>query len=230
MKLSTIAAAVVALVVSASAGAQNGQAIVESQCVACHAVTKPANAGLDHIWQRKGPDLHYAGSKFNQAWLESWLTSPTRIRPAGELYTKHLKTTAAEDAVDESTLEPHLKLSAADAQAVATYLMTLKAADGLVETGAFKGAAVSPSMGAMFFNKLRGCGACHSAKAGAGGSSGPELRTASERLQADYIYSYIKNPQGFDPGVWMPRLSLSEPDLQRLTGYLVQLNGKGTTP
>lgn len=230
MKLSAVAVAALGLVASASAGAQNGLAIVESQCTACHAVARPGKSGLDHLWQRKGPDLHYAGSKFNQAWLEKWLENPTRIRPTGELYTKHVKATDAEDVIDESTLEPHMQLSSADAKAVAAYLMTLKAADGLIETGAYKGAAVSPSMGGMFFNKLRGCGACHAAKPGAGGASGPELHTAGERLQPDYVYSYIKNPQGFDPGVWMPRLSLSEPDLQRLTGYIVQLNSKGATP
>lgn len=230
MKYTAVVIAALGLAVSATADAQNGQTIVESQCVACHAVTRPDKPGLDHLWQRKGPDLYYAGSKFNQAWLESWLAKPTRIRPGGEFYTRHVKATAAEDTIDASSLEPHMQLSAEDAKAVAGYLMTLKAADGLVETGAFKNAPVSPSMGAMFFNKLRGCGACHSAKSGAGGASGPELHTAGERLQPDYIYSYIKNPQAFDPGVWMPRLTLSEPDLQRLTGYIVQLNGKGATP
>jgi len=230
MKRATVIAAVVGLAASASGHAQNGQAIIESQCIACHAVVKPDKAGIDHLWERKGPDLHYAGSKFNQAWLESWLQNPARIRPAGEFYTKHLKATDAEDAVDESTLQPHMQLVAADAKAAAEYLMSLKAPDGLVQAGAFKGGKVSPSMGAMFFNKLRGCGACHSAAAGAGGASGAELHTAAERLQPDYIYAYIKDPQAFDQGIWMPTLGLSEPDLQRLTGYIVQLNGKGATP
>jgi len=119
MKRATVIAAVVGLAASASGHAQNGQSIVESQCIACHAVAKPDKAGIDHLWERKGPDLHYAGSKFNQAWLESWLQNPARIRPAGELYTKHLKATDAEDAVDETTLQPHVKLSAADAKAAA---------------------------------------------------------------------------------------------------------------
>lgn len=230
MKRATVIAAVVGLAASASAQAQNGQALVESQCIACHAVAKPDKAGIAHLWERKGPDLHYAGSKFNQAWLESWLRNPTRIRPAGELYVKHVKATDAEDAVDEATLEAHMKLSPADAKTAAGYLMSLKAPDGLVQAGAFKGGKVSPSMGAMFFNKLRGCAACHSAVPGKGGSSGAELQTAAERLQPDYIYAYIKDPQAFDPGIWMPTLNLSEPDLQRLTGYIVQLNGKGATP
>jgi mono/diheme cytochrome c family protein len=227
MKFSIIAAVVVGLGASVSASAQDGRTLVESQCTTCHSITKPDNPGIDHLWERKGPDLYYAGSKFNQAWLETWLTDPVRIRPAGEFYTKHVKATDAEDAVDESTLKPHVKLSAADAKAAADYLMTLKAADGLVQTGAYKDKKVNARMGKMFFVKLRGCGACHADSADVSAASGPELYTAGERLQPDFIYSYIKNPQSFDAGIWMPLLPLSEPDLQRLTGYIVQLNAKG---
>src|SRR5574340_316297 len=167
-----------------------------------------------------------AGILFNRAWLEKWLQNPVRIRPAGELYTKHIKGGDKEDVVDESTMTSHMSLSKADAEAVADALMALSGTDDLVTHGAFKGEKVSMSMGAMFFNKLRGCAACHMATPGTGGSSGPELYTAGERLQADYIYSYIKNPQKIDPHIWMPTLNLAEPDLQRLTGYILQL-GEG---
>jgi mono/diheme cytochrome c family protein len=83
-------------------------------------------------------------------------------------------------------------------------------------------------MGAMFFGKLRGCSACHQNALGKGGLSGPELYTASQRLQPDYVYSYIKNPQAIDPHVWMPALGLPEPDLQRLTGYIMQLKAEAS--
>ncbi|MCB1744628.1 MAG: c-type cytochrome, partial [Gammaproteobacteria bacterium] len=108
-------------------------------------------------------------------------------------------------------------------EAVADALLALRA-PGLVEAGAYKGEAVSATMGAMFFGKLRGCAACHQDAPGRGGQSGPELYTASSRLNADYVYSYIKRPQSFDPHVWMPDPGLVESDLQRLTGYLMQLN------
>lgn len=219
-------AALLIMVVSASVHAQSGQAIVESKCITCHAITRPENSGIDHLWQRRGPDLWYSGSKFNQPWLESWLASPTRIRPAGEFYRKHVKAGEEHDVVDESTLEAHMKLSKSDAKAVASYLMTLTAPEGMVEAGAFKGAAVNPRMGEMFFKKLRGCGACHATEPDGGGLSAPVLYGAADRLQPDYIYGYIKNPQSFDSGIWMPRLNLSEPDLQRLTGYILQLHAK----
>lgn len=206
--------------------AADGAALLKSQCAACHALAAPEKPGLDHLWSRKGPDLHYAGSKFNRAWLEKWLQSPTPIRPAGELYVRHIKGSDKEDEVDASTLVAHVRLSKAEAEAVAAALMTLTAPPDLVQKGAFKGEKVSMAMGGMFFGKLRGCGACHMAKPGFGGASGVELYTAGERLQGDYVYSYIKDPQKFDPRIWMPTLGLAEPDLQRLTGYILQLGAQ----
>lgn len=213
------------VLIAPSAGlAGSGNEILKSQCASCHAIGKPTSIGLDHIWQRKAPDLYYAGSKFNKPWLAKWLQNPTRIRAAGEMYSKHVKGSDKEDVVDESSLLTHLKLTKDDAEAVTESLMAMTAPDGMIERNAFKGEKVNPTMGSMFFNKLRGCNACHMAKPGTGGVSGPELYTAGERLQTDYIYSYIKNPQKIDPHVWMPTLNLAEPDLQRLTGYIIQLN------
>lgn len=201
-------------------------AAMQTQCAQCHALKAPAPAELtiDRLWQRKGPDLYYAGSKYNEAWLVKWLQDPKRIRPAGEFYFKHVKTGAKEDVVDESTLTPHVKLSKDDATAYAAALMQLKGAPDLVEKGSYKQQPGSAAMAAMFFNKLRGCSACHQSAPGAGGLSGPELYTGGERLQPDYIHDYIKDPQKFDPHIWMPKLGLNEADLQRLTGYIVGLS------
>lgn len=224
MNLHVLAAVGLGLIASPVLAAENsGGALLKSQCMSCHAIERPENASVDRLWSREGPDLYYAGNKFNRPWLEKWLQDPVRIRPAGVLYTKHIKGSDKEDVVDESTMVPHLKLGQADAAAAADALMALTA-PGLVENGAFKGGKVSMTMGGMFFGKLRGCGACHTAKPGSGGVSGPELYTAHERLQADYIYSYIKDAQKFDPRIWMPTLGLADPDLQRLTGYILQLN------
>jgi mono/diheme cytochrome c family protein len=199
---------------------------MQSQCAQCHALKAPAPAELtvDRIWQRKGPDLYYAGAKYNQPWLVNWLQAPKPIRPAGEFYFKHVKLGAKEDVVDASTLTPHMKLSKDEATAYAAALMELKGAPGLVEKGSYKQQPGSAAMAAMFFNKLRGCSACHQNAPGTGGLSGPELYTGGERLQADYIHDYIKDPQKFDPHIWMPKLGLNEADLQRLTGYIVGLS------
>src|SRR5512139_2582645 len=126
MKLSVLAALGLGLNASPALAAENaGAGILKSQCVSCHAIAKPESASRDRLWERKGPDLYYAGSKFNRPWLEKWLQNPVRIRPAGELYTKHIKGGDKEDVVDESTMTSHMSLSKADAEAVADALMAL---------------------------------------------------------------------------------------------------------
>ena len=211
----------------APADAADGRNTLDAQCAQCHALTKPENATLQRIWERKGPDLWHAGIKFQKEWLVGWLQNPVRIRPAGAFYFKHITPGEAEDKIDEASLSQHPKLSAEQAQAVAGALMELKGPAGLVEKKAFKGQKVPSAMGAMFFGKLRGCSACHSVQPGDGGASGPELGTAGDRLQGDFVLSYIKDPQKFDPKIWMPKQELSEQDLQRLTGYLMQMKKGG---
>ena len=50
----------------------SGEALADGldpSCSSCHALTKPTDTSLDRLWTRKGPDLWYAGSKFNADWL-----------------------------------------------------------------------------------------------------------------------------------------------------------------
>lgn len=209
--------------------AADGNAILQSKCAACHTMTKLDSPGLDHIWTRQGPDLHYAGSKFRQEWLVQWLQTPSRIRPAGEFYFKHVKAGSRVDEIDESTLQPHMKLAPDEARAVAEALMKKTASADVIPKGTYRDEKTNMTMGSMFFNKLRGCASCHQSAIGVGGNSGPELYTASQRLQPDYVYAYIQDPQKVDPHVWMPNLSLSQTDIQRLTSYILQLSPAQTS-
>ena len=216
-------AAVVALAVRpTSVGAQAAGSELASQCASCHALTKPAEATVDRLWSRKGPDLWYAGDKFNREWLVAWLQKPTVIRPGGVLWFKHAKPGEPRDTIDAAAVEKHPAVDAATAARLADQLMLLKSG-GLVPEGAFKPEAANMTMGKLAFSKLRGCVACHQDASGAGGLSGPQLYDARQRLRADYVIAYTKNPQQFDPHVWMPTLTLSDPDLQRITGYVVSL-------
>jgi mono/diheme cytochrome c family protein len=78
-------------------------------------------------------------------------------------------------------------------------------------------------MASLLFKKLRGCSSCHAAQPGGPPHSGPELFTAGERLQPDYVVEYVRDPQKFDPHIWMPKLELTDADIQKLTGYLMTL-------
>ncbi|HVY79698.1 MAG TPA: cytochrome c [Steroidobacteraceae bacterium] len=217
------------LLLPALAAAASGEEILQSQCASCHALAKPSDASLDRLWTRKGPDLWYAGVKFNKDWLVQWLQAPTVIRPAGVMYRKAVKAAGggAPDVIDASQVPAHMKLGAADAAAAADALLALGTDAGLVQKGAFKQDPPNVAMASLLFNKLRGCSSCHAAKAGGPPHSGPELYSAGARLQPDYVVEYIRDPQKFDPHIWMPKLELTDADIQKLTGFLMTLKQAG---
>lgn len=197
-----------------------GMEILEQYCVQCHDIEGPAPATLEELRNRKGPDLFYAGNKYKRDWLERWLIEPQRIRPAGMFYGHHVKTVDGADVIDEASLDKHVELRPADAAAVADTLMTLTANSDLITAGAYKEGTIGLTMGEMLFDKFRGCMACHEIEPGYGGLSAPEVYTAATRLQEDYMISYMKDPQAWDPRIFMPNKQLSDSDLQKLVHYM----------
>lgn len=200
--------------------ADTGMEILEQYCTTCHDIEGPAPTTLEELRNRKGPDLFYAGNKYKRDWLESWLQAPERIRPAGVYYGNHVKTVDGADTIDEDTLVEHLELRPADAAAVADTLMTFTAKSDLIEEGAYKEGKIALSMGEMMFDRFRGCLACHEIEPGYGGLSGPEVYTAANRLQEDYLISFMRDPQAWDPRIFMPDTNISEADLQKFVHYM----------
>jgi len=201
---------------------EDGLSILKSRCAACHNLTGPAPATLKALWARKGPDMFYAGNKYRKEWLVSWLQKPIRIRPAGEFYRQHIKPGPKHDVVDKSTLKPHMSLNKADATAATDALMKLKAHSDLL---AKEKLIPAPSpIGEMMFDKIYGCMACHQIEPGYGGMSGPEAFTMGKRLQPAFMLSYIKNPQAWDPKIWMPNKHVPGDNIQQLVNYLIALS------
>lgn len=211
-------AAVLAMATSIAVAA-SGEDILKTQCSTCHNLAGPSPATLQELWNRKGPDLFYAGNKYKAEWMVSWLQKPTRIRPAGMFYANHVKSGAKGDEIDASTLTTHPSLSGADAQAVTDALMQRKALSNLIHPGEYAPGAISKSMGELTFDKFRGCLACHEIEPGYGGLSGPEVYTAGRRMQEDYLISYMRNPQAWDPKIFMPNRHLTDADLQKFVHY-----------
>ncbi len=52
--------------------------MLQKDCASCHNLTGPAPQTLQALWDRKGPDLFYAGNKYRQEWLVAWLQKPRR--------------------------------------------------------------------------------------------------------------------------------------------------------
>ena len=93
-------------------------AFTANKCAECHTTQGPAQEKTiaDQL-AKKGPELWYAGSKFQQPWLEQWLQDPKPIRP--------LKY----NSLSEENPDDHPKLAAGDAASITEYLMSLTSAD-----------------------------------------------------------------------------------------------------
>jgi len=74
----------------------------------------------------------------------------------------------------------------------------------------------------IYFNKY-GCNACH--KTGeTGGEVGPPLDRAGFRLNAHWVYRWIRYPQIMMPDTKMPNLGVSDDDAKAIMFYLKTLN------
>ncbi len=71
----------------------------------------------------------------------------------------------------------------------------------------------------------KGCMACH-IRGDKGGYVGPSFTTGAmvgDKLQAQWIYEWLKNPQKIVPGVLEPNYNLSDEERLALTAYLMSL-------
>ncbi|MEZ4288016.1 MAG: c-type cytochrome [Polyangiales bacterium] len=71
------------------------------------------------------------------------------------------------------------------------------------------------------------CTACHQV-GGNGGKVGPALDAVGTKFDAAYLEKWLRDPAAVKPGTAMPKLPLSDADLQSLVAYLQTL--KGTQP
>ncbi len=178
-----------------NAASQEAEALYKQKCLSCHAISPAQKVPIKKRASIKGMPLWFAGSKFNKEWLETWLASPHPIF-----------------GVQWGTLEKgaydHSAVDASQAGPLAEYLMTLVDAEVQADTTAplpkSRGKRRSfLSRTAQLFEKHQGCYACHRYlnKRGQelGGFSGPSLVEASNRLQADWVYAFLKDPRRYYP-------------------------------
>lgn len=211
------------------AEAGDGKAVVDAKkCGDCHKMAGPSAKTIADLLKRKAPDLFYAGSKFQEGWLAEFLQNPTKLRPAGTVYVNNIKTN--EKGIDEVVAAPDCasKLSKDEAGDVAKYLMTLK--DANMKTGVVTLGKYSSPKAKKVFGKDEGCNACHQivlrGSEVSGGLSCPTLFNAGDRLNADWVFSFIKNPQYWDPKVWMPKREMDDATIELLTQFVMDQKSK----
>jgi mono/diheme cytochrome c family protein len=203
---------------SALADAAAGKAAFEAKgCNGCHYTQGPAREKtIDDQLAKKGPELWYAGSKFQKAWLAKWLVDPKPIRPM-----------KFNDLTQENPGD-HPKLADADAGSVTDFLMSLTSAD--VEAGKVK--PKRNPKGRQIFTKKMPCSGCHQyagrKKKISGGRSGPSLVEAGVRLNPDWILAYLQKPKVFKPVKMMPVFVglLSDKDMLNVARYVANFKPK----
>ena len=180
------------------------------KCGGCHYTKGPAREkSIADQLKKKGPELWYAGSKFQKAWLGKWLQDPKPIRPM------------AYNSLTKKNPGNHPKLAAGDAANVTDYLMSLT-------SKAVKAGVIKPKKnpkGKLIFTKKMPCSGCHQypkKKKVLGGMTGPSLVGAGERLNPDWIYAYMVNPKVFKPVKMMPVFTglLKEKDMKKVSAFV----------
>ena len=181
--------------------ADAGRAAFEANsCHECHATERP---GPDYSMADRaaemGPNLWYAGSKFQKPWLESWLADPTPVS-----LIRH------DRMLPDTNVSRHPKLFGDDLAKVVDYLMSLT--DPEVVAGAISTDEPMDRMtkieGRVLFGKDQQCFGCHKTVTRygqeVGGSSAPSLATAYRRLNPDWVYAFLMNQKRYVPITRMP--------------------------
>ena len=173
-----------------TASAQGDKIFADKKCGECHEVQGPSKINsIDERLKKKGPDLWFAGSKFNKGWLAEWLAKGDQIRP--------IKYSALSP---EPATDKHPALSGKEAEDVAAYLSTL--VDKEIKEGSVKAGSGNDKKVKKAFDKDFACYSCHKMKVGdeaIGGVSGPTLIDAGKRLNPNWINAYLVNPDRYEP-------------------------------
>ena len=170
--------------------------VEELGCYGCHPIE-----GFDKDKNRMiGPDLIEISSKVNPGWLVSWLQGPKGFRT--------------------STRMPDFKLSESDAMAITSYLWQNSEGFEPGEPEEFDEETVEE--GAFIFESI-GCLACHSDIEEDGKIHGPNLARIGEKINYEYLVSWLLEPKKHQPRTRMPDLRLDEEDAQYVAAFLMSL-------
>jgi mono/diheme cytochrome c family protein len=192
--------------------------IQEKKCSECHRLSKDGN-------EKSGPDLFYAGNKFQASWLKQYLQNPMAIRIAGGTGDPgFLK------GVPESS-QKHPELSKKDAGQITQELMAIKLLDLPEEVDRLDPLTKGQKAKIKYeFERTFSCISCHQSLNLAGkvrgGISGPSLVNAGNRLQARWVASWLKNPKTFSDQSRMPIYKMEDEARLRLTQFIATLKNE----
>lgn len=178
-----------------------GRLMRDLNCFSCHSIN---GRGGD-----MAPDLTWEGSAVQRDWLLKFFKNPNTLRPA---LIRRM---------------PKFNVTDQEAATLTDYILTT------YQTPAFDRDLLQPSADAaqvekgrqLFYSKYA-CQSCHIVDPQKDkGYIGPTLTQVGSRLNAAWIYQWLKAPQTLRPGTLEPDQQISDSDATSLTAFLMTQKG-----
>jgi len=179
-----------------------GHLMADLACFSCHAIN---GRGGD-----MAPDLSWEGSAVQQQWLKDFLKNPNTLRPA---LIRRM---------------PKFNLSDNDITELTDYIMTVYQTPAF-DRDSMPAGGYPPTLveqGKQIFYSKYGCQSCHIVDSKVDkGYVGPTLTQVGSRLNAAWVYNWLKNPQALRPGTTEPNRGMTDDDARALTAFLMMQKG-----
>jgi mono/diheme cytochrome c family protein len=150
------------------------------------------------------PDLRRVASKVDPSWLVEWIKAPNEYWPGTKM--------------------PNFLLSWEESEAAAAYLLSSSAP----YTGPQYPGNGDAEAGKKVVEDI-GCLGCHQIN-GTGNSFAPDLSRVGGKVNADWLFAWVRNPQDYQPKTLMPNLRLTDEQAAHVTAYLMTLGAKTERP
>jgi cbb3-type cytochrome oxidase cytochrome c subunit len=192
--------------------------IQEKKCSECHRLSKDGS-------EKNGPDLFYAGNKFQASWLEQYLQTPEAIRITGGTRDPDFLKGVPEN------IQKHLVLSKKDAGLIVQELMAITIFDLPDEINHLAPLTKGQKAKIKYqFERTFSCISCHQSLNLAGkvrgGISGPSLVNAGNRLQARWVASWLKSPDMFSEKNRMPVYKMEDETRLQFSQFIMTLKNE----
>ena len=152
-----------------------------------------------------GPGLLRIASKVDPSWLYRWIKNPKGYLP--------------------KTRMPEFGFNEHDLQGVTAYILDASEKEFKLNRTFDPG---DEEKGKKLFETV-GCQACHTLN-GKGENHAPDLSNIAQKVNADWLVTWIGGPHTYNPKSKMPDLRLNEDDATDIATYLIQFGKKKVIP
>ncbi|MEE8398929.1 MAG: c-type cytochrome, partial [Desulfobacterales bacterium] len=176
-----------------------GRIVRKYRCLICHKINGKGG--------EMAADLSQEGSRVQEVWLKDFMRTPYAIRP---ILVERMARFNISDAEIE-TINAYFRSTLVDdrVEGLSDAIEKMKLNDPDKVTS-----------GKDLYYERYACHACHQI-GGEGGTIGPDLTEAGERLRPEWIAYYLRDPKAFVMRSVEPVYKLAEKEIEDLTAFLM---------